>query len=241
VHTESPTHLHSPTAGEESQVPVSTGTVNPSSPIIHSVSLEESEESQLLTGNGVGHKTASAELEISEGGMDIDMNLQPANDVASNDHALEAALQEAVRADADAHYPNAHSPDEGELDIEMSYAPDPAELAPESPAVEEDNTAYSPPQELALQIGLGEEEEDDYEPPEATPPAISPPFSPAPPDEGGLVLVDEMMLDDVPLISGDVGRELIDEEDDQSALPTLNGSAPVPEVQAYFSPCCKTC
>ncbi|KAH8787177.1 hypothetical protein BGZ57DRAFT_755743 [Hyaloscypha finlandica] len=99
------------------------------------------------------------------------------------DQALEAALQEAVRAEADS-----HSRDGDGMDMEVSYAPDPAQLAPEVPAepIEEDNRSpeYSP-QLNRTAPEVTDRESDGYEPPDATAPTEvpeSPPFSPAPPE-----------------------------------------------------------
>lgn len=99
------------------------------------------------------------------------------------DQALEAALQEAVRAEADS-----HSRDGDVMDMEVSYAPDPAQLAPEVPAepIEEDNRSpeYSPELNRTAPE-VTDRESDGYEPPDATAPTEapeSPPFSPAPPE-----------------------------------------------------------
>jgi hypothetical protein len=96
--------------------------------------------------------------------------------------ALEAALQEAVRAEADSH--SQHS----DMDMEVSYTPNQAQLAPELPSdpVEEGNR--SPEYSLALARTaqeIADRESDGYEPPDATAPTEapeSPPFSPAPPE-----------------------------------------------------------
>jgi hypothetical protein len=111
------------------------------------------------------------------------------------DQALEAALQEAVRVEADS-----QSQDSDEMDMEELYAPDPAQLAPELPVepLESDNRSpeYSP--ELSRPApGVADRESDGYEPPDAT--ALteapdSPPFSPAPP-ESVLAAADESMQD----------------------------------------------
>ncbi|KAE8454575.1 hypothetical protein EG329_000198 [Mollisiaceae sp. DMI_Dod_QoI] len=110
----------------------------------------------------------------------------------STNQALEAALQEAVRAEAELH---SHE-DEDEMDVamdmdmEVSYAPDPSHLAPESSssiALENDGSPeYSPVLDRTMR-DVPDREIDDYEPPEAIAPAEipatdSPPFSPAPPE-----------------------------------------------------------
>jgi hypothetical protein len=98
------------------------------------------------------------------------------------DQTLEAALQEAVRAEADS-----HSRDGNEVDIEVSYAPNPTQLAPEmaSETVEENRSPEYSPVPHRTVPDVPDRESDDYEPPDATaPPEVleSPPFSPAPPD-----------------------------------------------------------
>ena len=108
--------------------------------------------------------------------------------------ALEAALQEAVRAEADSHSQHSDA-----MNMDVSYAPDPAELAPELPSdpAEEDNRSpeYSPVLNRAAPE-ITDRESDGYEPPDATPPTEapeSPPFSPAPPES--IHEADEIMQD----------------------------------------------
>jgi hypothetical protein len=106
-------------------------------------------------------------------------------DSVSNDQALEAALQEAVRAEVDS-----LADVENDMDIEVSYAPDPNQLAPASPSNPEGSRspAYSPTLDRTMP-DAPDRESDDYEPPDATAPddipapVESPPFSPAPPED----------------------------------------------------------
>ena len=123
---------------------------------------------------------------------------------STSDQALEAALQEKVRVEAES-----HGQCEADLNFEDSYAPDPAQLAPisssnsvveGSPAIPASSipldgreiTPHQLPaiqQDATLAMDIDQDDEnDDYEPPEATPrvnvpsPVDSPPFSPAPPE-----------------------------------------------------------
>jgi hypothetical protein len=126
---------------------------------------------------------------------------QESKDRTSTDRDLEAALQEAVRAEADSH---SHGYDDNEM--ETSFAPDPSQPAPETGSPRTDDAAnspeYSPVLERAgpivAEIDMTEGS-DIYEPPEGTPPvdintaqppasnlaspSPSPSFSPAPPEE----------------------------------------------------------
>ena len=119
------------------------------------------------------------------------------SDGITSDQAMEAALQETIRADADSH-------EDGEVDMEIDmedlYAPDPALLAPESSDIAiiqqssamPESQAWAGDREASLsqlpnaqQTSTIENDDDDYEPPEATPPEDileSPPFSPASPE-----------------------------------------------------------
>ncbi|KAG9229273.1 hypothetical protein BJ875DRAFT_203259 [Amylocarpus encephaloides] len=110
-------------------------------------------------------------------------------DQTSSDCALEAALQEAVRAEADS-----HTHGYSDMEIETSFAPDPTQLEPVtfSKAVDEEvgSPDYSPVLERAnLEVNGEDGDSDNYEPPEGIPPVNapspidSPPFSPAPPEE----------------------------------------------------------
>lgn len=148
----------------------------------------------------------------------------------STDQALEAALQEAVRAEADSH-------ETSDVEMETSFAPDPNQLAPQSPSAsvqeEIDSPMYSPVLERTVP-DLPDGESDNYEPPEATPPVDapspveSPPFSPAPPDaisESAHVVDDAsiQVFDDN--VQNDVGK----------VLPERNGSISQPiQVKAHL-------
>ena len=114
--------------------------------------------------------------------------------------AMEAALQETIRVDVDSH--------EGEgdmdIDIEDSYAPDPAQLAPQSPTSNQDFAVVQHDSAILVDLVPGShgqpplgqlpnaqhdsaiDNEDEYEPPEATPPIDSlvgsSSLSPAPPE-----------------------------------------------------------
>jgi len=151
----------------------------------------------------------------------IEQSKDESNDSVSTDQALEAALQEAVRAEADS-----HSHDSDEMDMEVSYAPDPAQLAPElsSEIVEEENRSpeYSPNLHRTAPE-VPDRESDDYEPPDATIPTDapeSPPFSPAPP-ESIHKLADETMQDVNSMQALDEDGHSTTEE----IQPLLNGSS----------------
>jgi hypothetical protein len=131
--------------------------------------------------------------------------------------ALETALQEAVRAEADSH--SQHSDD---MDVDVSYAPEPAELAPELPSdpTEEGNRSpeYSPVLNRAAPENT-DRESDGYEPPDATAPTEapeSPPFSPAPPES--IHEADEMMQD------VNSTQALNEPNTAEDAQPLVNGS-----------------
>jgi hypothetical protein len=119
-------------------------------------------------------------------------------DQTSTDRALEAALQEAVRAEADS-----HTHEYSDTEMEISLAADPSQLVPETASQHTDNEVDSPEYSPVLEragpavpeVDMTEES-DIYEPPEATPPvdvdpaqtapaspSPSPSFSPAPPEE----------------------------------------------------------
>lgn len=147
------------------------------------------------------------------------------------DQALEAALQEAVRAEADA-----RSHDSDQIDMETFYAPDPAQLAPELQieALEEDNR--SPGDSPALNRTGPEtidRESDDYEPPDATAPTEaleSPPFSPAPPES--VQEVADVSMQDID------STQALDEDEPgvtENTQPLLNGTPQVLlEVNGFY-------
>jgi hypothetical protein len=146
----------------------------------------------------------------------------------TDDHALEAALQEAVRAEADAH---AH--EGSDVDMENSYAPDPNQLAPDSPAAGSEEGELSPEYSPVLHRTISDvpdRESDDYEPPEATPaidmqgPIESPPFSPAPPETISEPTNHPAPDDDLQQASDEMEQEGV-----ENTLPQQNGSAPRPQ------------
>jgi RNA recognition motif-containing protein len=154
---------------------------------------------------------------------------------SGSDQALEAALQEQVRAEAES-----HKQSDEEMDVEDSHAPDPSQLTPEiTPNSVEGSSSIpevvvrsddeevratqlpdvqSPTINTEMELG---EENDDYEPPEATrtvnapSPIESPPFSPAPPDS---------VTDFEPFSIGRSGFENLTQSKSED-LPT-NGSVP---------------
>jgi hypothetical protein len=143
----------------------------------------------------------------------------------STDRALEAALQEAVRAEADSH---AHTEDE--MDIEVSYAPDPDQLAPESPSSVANAPAGSPEYSPVLDrsvLDTADRESDDYEPPEATPPVDapspieSPPFSPAPP-----ATISDHVNDAILDVNSMQNSFRSANENTEEIIPLANGTSP---------------
>lgn len=174
-------------------------------PPSHQVSARQSIEPQeptkqaspsiILGLNGTDHEplenTVSQESAAEPEGRikEDDTNMKVVENTISNDQALEAELQEAVRAQADS-----HSQDDGEVNEEpnmdeeagtdFSFAPNPSQVAPESPASPMRDVERSPTYSPVLNRNVTDAE-DDYEPPDATPlePMVtdSPPFSPAPP------------------------------------------------------------
>jgi hypothetical protein len=129
-------------------------------------------------------------------------------------------LQDAVRAEADSHSHDGH-----EMDMEVSYAPDPTQLAPElsSEPVEEENRSpeYSPVLERTAPE-VPDRESDNYEPPDATDPTDapeSPPFSPAPP-ESIHELADDTMQD----VNSTQAIDEDGQNNTEEIQPLLNGS-----------------
>lgn len=162
----------------------------------------------------------------SSGPPEIQLNENKVNGTADQD--LEAALQEAVRAEADSH-------EEGEvaeeMDIDDSYAPNPIQLAPESPPIQREDVnrspSYSPVLERRMSNVTDPQSDADYEPPAAAPsvdptPIQSPPFSPAPADPVARDANDLVIFpsDSGPLTTDDV--EIVD-----SSLPQTNGDEPM--------------
>lgn len=140
---------------------------------------------------------------------------------SSADQALEAALQEAVRVEAESH---GHSA--SDVEMETSFAPDPTQLAPETSSISSEGEVNSPMYSPVLGRTVPDSldaESDNYEPPEATPPVDnpspmdSPPFSPMPPDT-----LSRPTINDNPI-------QIIDDMAQNSAeepLPEQNGSIP---------------
>ncbi|CAL3970927.1 unnamed protein product [Diplocarpon coronariae] len=150
-----------------------------------SVSAEES-QNQLVNDHATVQNANISDsiLAVREHGEKVNAEVETEDkelrkETASTDQALEAALQEAVRAEVD-------SPAGADMDTDDFYAPDSSQLAPESlhQVVEENRSPeYSPKLDRTIpDVG----QSDEYEPPEATPPVneppYSPPFSPAPPN-----------------------------------------------------------
>jgi len=154
---------------------------------------------------------------------------EPVKDVpiddSSADQVLEAALQEAVRAEADS-----HARGESDLDMEDLYAPGPNQLAPASSLSSagegKRSPVYSPLLERTMS-DVPDGDSDNYEPPEATPPADipspieSPPFSPAPPDTVTELTGADITSNDSIQAIGENGQNGIGE-----SLPLQNGSVP---------------
>ncbi|KAH7390304.1 hypothetical protein BKA64DRAFT_678928 [Cadophora sp. MPI-SDFR-AT-0126] len=153
---------------------------------------------------------------------------------ASTDQALEAALQEAVRAEADS-----HAQEEDDMDIEDFYAPDPNQLAPRTPTQIPEQTGspeYSPTLDRSIPDAPGES--DDYEPPEATPPIHesfapdSPPFSPAPPKSLSEVDNGDSLDIDMPEFEPARAANDVEQGHSEENLPSTDGSLP-PAVEAH--------
>ncbi|KAH7311928.1 hypothetical protein BKA65DRAFT_517832 [Rhexocercosporidium sp. MPI-PUGE-AT-0058] len=151
---------------------------------------------------------------------------------SSTDQALEAALQEAVRAEVDS-----HGKVEDDMDIEDFYAPDPSQLTPQTPGhVREQirSPEYSPTLDRTVP-DAPQHESDDYEPPEATPPIDaqfapdSPPFSPAPPEIVSEVADDENLNVDMPEFEPAPAANDVEQVHSEENLPSTNGSFP-PQV-----------
>lgn len=161
-------------------------------------------------------------------------------EIASTDQALEAALQEAVRAEADSHAQN-----DDDMDIEDFYAPDPSQLAPRTPTHAPEQIGspeYSPTLDRTIPDPPGES--DDYEPPEATPPIEetsapdSPPFSPAPPKVTSEVDNVEDLDIDMPEFEPAPAANDVEQGHSEENLPSTNGSfPPAVEVQIYLLSC----
>jgi hypothetical protein len=219
-------------------------------------------ENVLLKSNSVTDVPAETELAI----QDTDENLltsgpqteAPALDTPINtnenekeqsataDQFLEAALQDAVRAEV----AGQEQDDRSEIDTEDFYAPDPNQLAPDSNVIQAEHnrsSSYSP--RLGNKTPAPEDSESvgDYEPPEAASPIKSPSFSPEPPqsvernseesavDNTSLVLteaeddsvaVDEGEVSDT-TSAMDIETSSVQDIDLDNSLPQPNGSVPL--------------
>jgi hypothetical protein len=180
-------------------------------------------------------------------------NLHMVENKFSDDQALEAQLQEAVRAQAGSHSQNEEEGEVGEdvsidhAEIEMSFAPDSNQLAPESPANPTQDAEQSPANSPVLNRHHTDVE-DDYEPPEATSPVVnqtiiaveddyeppdatplepmvteSPPFSPAPP-----AVIDEYSIGDEEMLEVDL-REAVNKQ-------SAGATAVAPDVSGWLQP-----
>ncbi|KAG4433393.1 hypothetical protein IFR05_011129 [Cadophora sp. M221] len=150
-------------------------------------------------------------------------------EIPSTDQALEAALQEAVRAEVDSHVQ-----EEEDMDIEDFYAPDPSQLEPQTPTHIREQTGspeYSPALDRTIP-NTNQHESDDYEPPEATPPIEeqfapdSPPFSPAPPEIVSEVVDDENLDIDMLEVEPAPAANIVEQGQIEENLPSTNGSFP---------------
>jgi hypothetical protein len=173
-----------------------------------------------------GSKDRQIETLPSTGPPEIQLDGNKGKGTADQD--LEEALQEAVRAEADSH-------EEGEvaeeMDIDDLYAPDPNQLAPESPSIPKEDVnrspSYSPVLERRMSNVSDPRSDADYEPPAAAPPVDpsliqSPSFSPAPADP---VPEDANDLVIFPSDSGPLATDDVETVD--SSLPQTNGSVPM--------------
>jgi hypothetical protein len=122
------------------------------------------------------------------------------------------------------------------MEMEISYAPDPAELAPEMPAESDEEANRSPEYSPELNRTITEvadRESDDYEPPDATAPAEapeSPPFSPAPPEPLHEVADEPMQDVNSPQPLSEDGQIASDD-----AQPLVNGTPQVVlEVKCFY-------
>ncbi|KAI9651281.1 hypothetical protein NHQ30_001319 [Ciborinia camelliae] len=176
-----------------------------------------------------------------------------ASEVKENSKAnqdLEAALQEAVRADADSAGPSDIEMEGTNADsarvAEINATPDEPKASSDHPTIIESSQpleALPIPNlpEVAEALEVVDVESDNYEPPEAAPPmneplsVESPPFSPAPPDS----VIDEpedIELEEMPN-GNSIDAEVISNGVEQR-LPVENGSVPhlTEEVQDFSEP-----
>lgn len=195
------------------------------------------EDSQTIQN---GHEPSPPTLDLQEEAAALtaqdDLEAGEIEDNTTADQDLEAALQEAVRAEADS---QESQRGENEMEIKDSYAPDPNQLAPETSGSQreegERSPSYSPVLERVVSNVSDSQSDADYEPPEAAPPPDQCPrspthsstFSPAPAEA---ITADEDELIIFPTISG---PSAVDKETEES-LPQSNGSVPMLiEVQEF--------
>ncbi|KUJ09359.1 uncharacterized protein LY89DRAFT_285810 [Mollisia scopiformis] len=203
-------------ASQQSAAPItpdlsSTSTSEEPGQIVDMAPTTRTDSEPLPTESGLAHDVSNVTQSPTEPEEQVDntQDKEEVVDCTSTDQAMEAALQEAVRADVDLQTAEDDDDVEMDMDMEDSYAPDPNHLAPESvPGVvleDEGNSEYSPvldrtvPEIQTLnEIEDQDEIQDDYEPPEAIAPVedsipYSPPFSPAPPEQNPEPVMDEPM------------------------------------------------
>ncbi|KAL2062422.1 hypothetical protein VTL71DRAFT_6688 [Oculimacula yallundae] len=175
------------------------------------------------------HNTVGSPVEPSSQTLTDGKDQEVVRETPSTDQALEAALQEAVRAEVDS-----HGQQEDDMDIEDFYAPDASQLAPQTPShVHEEarSPEYSPALDRTVP-DVPQNESDDYEPPEATPPLDeqpapeSPPFSPAPPEIVSDVADDDNLDIDMPEFEPAPAGNDVEEGRSVENLPCTNGSLP---------------
>jgi hypothetical protein len=165
--------------------------------------------------------------EIPSSGSFVEQDQAGLKENIAADKDLEAALQEAVRAEAESH--DVHA--EGEkLEIENSYAPDTDQLAPESIPSPRKRSNRSPSYSPVLERVVPSISDVGYEPPGAEPSAIvsaqSSPFSPAPAEQ---ITEDAEDGEDLVIFPGASSSLFTDENETvDSSLPKMNGSDPRP-------------
>lgn len=179
--------------------------------------------------SAIAHSNDS-QIEVLASTVPPEVQLDRSNENGTTNQDLEEALQEAVRAEADSQ----EGREEGELkdgmDIDDSYAPDPNQLAPESPIQKEyvnRSPSYAPALERGTSNASDPQSDADYEPPDADPlvdptPTQSPPFSPAPAEP---ITEESNDLVIFPSISGPSATDDVETVD--SSLPQTNGSVPI--------------
>lgn len=188
---------------------------------------DESEKASPIQNDSLVSNLNGSSEDLSHSPNEPDIDSGESMDIAKVDQDLEAALQDAVRAQVDSQDTQGQS---DAMDIEDSYAPDPDQLAPETtPSSTKDadrSPSYSPVIERNIPIVSDRQSEADYEPPEAAPsadrsPTQSPPFSPAPAEP----IVEEVA--DLIIFPNNHGLLAADANDSvEPPLPRMNGSVP---------------